>query len=91
MNIGSSRGATGILEKRLIDYKAQEGLPNTHTSPTTTLGAVSSWVGKSLNLKGPAFSHSVTCSTALYALGNASAWIQSAWSIFLSQEVRKPL
>lgn len=93
VNIGSSRGATQILEKRLKDYyKDDNQLPTPHTSPTTTLGAVSSWVGKALNLIGPAFSHSVTCSTSLYSIGNAAAWVGSGMvDFFIAGGTETPL
>ncbi len=47
------------------------------TSPTTTLGNISSWVAHDLKSQGPTISHSITCSTALHAMLNAVAWIQS--------------
>lgn len=76
INIGSSRGATGLFEK----YH-QEFLENNHSStlasPTTTLGNISSWVAHDLQSDGPEISHSITCSTALHALLNGVAWLQS--------------
>ena len=47
------------------------------TSPTTTLGNIASWVAQDLKSKGPEISHSITCSTALHAMINGIAWIQS--------------
>ena len=47
------------------------------SSPTTTLGNISSWVAHDLKTQGPQISHSMTCSTALHALLNGVAWIQS--------------
>lgn len=93
VNIGSSRGSTQVFEDRHHDYiKNENSLPLPHTSPTTTLGAVSSWVGKELNLEGPAFSHSVTCSTSLYAIGNAMAWIKAGFSeLFIAGGTEAPL
>lgn len=76
INIGSSRGATTLFEKYheefLKDHRAA-----TLTSPTTTLGNISSWVAHDLQTRGPEISHSITCSTALHALLNGVAWIQS--------------
>jgi len=76
VNIGSSRGATALFEK----YH-QEFLENNRTatlsSPTTTLGNISSWVAHDLKTKGPEISHSITCSTALHAVLNGVAWIRS--------------
>ncbi len=76
INIGSSRGATSLFEKY---HKAflDEGKSSTLSSPTTTLGNISSWVAHDLKSKGPEISHSITCSTALHAVLNAVAWIQS--------------
>lgn len=76
INIGSSRGATGLFENYHEDF-----LKNNRTaslaSPTTTLGNISSWVAHDLGTHGPEFSHSITCSTALHALLNGIAWIRS--------------
>ncbi len=76
INLGSSRGATQLMEKFHKTYLNQGDTP-TLTSPTTTLGNISSWVGHDLKSHGPVISHSITCSTALHALLNAVAWIQS--------------
>ena len=76
INIGSSRGATALFEQYheefLIAKKA-----STLSSPTTTLGNISSWVAHDLQTKGPEISHSITCSTALHALINGVAWLKS--------------
>jgi 3-oxoacyl-(acyl-carrier-protein) synthase len=76
INIGSSRGATALFEKHFADY-LQTGKANTLTSPTTTLGNISSWVSHDLQSHGPEISHSITCSTALHALLNGIAWLRS--------------
>ncbi|WP_420402195.1 beta-ketoacyl synthase N-terminal-like domain-containing protein [Flagellimonas sp.] len=76
VNIGSSRGATGLFEKYHEAY-LKDGKSSTLSSPTTTLGNISSWVAHDLKSKGPAISHSITCSTALHAVLNAVAWLQS--------------
>lgn len=76
INIGSSRGATEIFEiqhQNFIEKKKVDVL----TSPTTTLGNISSWVAHDLKTQGPDISHSITCSTALHALLNGVAWLQS--------------
>ncbi len=75
INIGSSRGATSLFEKYHKEYLANEKV-STLSSPTTTLGNISSWVAHDLQTKGPEISHSITCSTALHALLNGAAWIQ---------------
>lgn len=76
INIGSSRGATSLFESYheafLRDEKAK-----TLTSPTTTLGNISSWVAHDLQTQGPEISHSITCSTALHSMLNGIAWINS--------------
>lgn len=76
VNIGSSRGATSLFEKYHAEF-LKNGKSATLSSPTTTLGNISSWVAHDLKSKGPEISHSITCSTALHALLNAVAWIQS--------------
>ena len=81
INIGSSRGATSLLEKYYDEFKNNSsGNVSTLSSPTTTLGNISSWVGHDLQVKGPVISHSITCSTALHAILNGIAWINSGMS-----------
>lgn len=75
INVGSSRGATTLFEKYHKEY-IQQNKTSTLTSPTTTLGNISSWVAHDLKSKGPEISHSITCSTALHALLNGVAWIR---------------
>lgn len=81
INIGSSRGATGLFEEFYNDFANNE-LGKTHplTSPTTTLGNLSTWVADDLQSKGPTISHSITCSTGLHAVLNGIAWINSGMS-----------
>jgi 3-oxoacyl-(acyl-carrier-protein) synthase len=76
INIGSSRGATQLFEKYHQEF-LETGKTATLTSPTTTLGNISSWVAHDLKSAGPEISHSITCSTALHAVLNAVAWLQS--------------
>jgi len=76
INIGSSRGATQLFEKYHQEF-LETGKTATLTSPTTTLGNISSWVAHDLKSQGPEISHSITCSTALHAVLNAAAWLQS--------------
>ncbi|SDH05228.1 beta-ketoacyl synthase N-terminal-like domain-containing protein [Psychroflexus sediminis] len=76
INIGSSRGATALFEayyKKFLEGKTLSPL----TSPTTTLGNISSWVAQDLGVEGPNISHSITCSTALHAMLNAKAWLEA--------------
>ena len=76
INIGSSRGATDLFEKHYAAY-LETGKAQTLTSPTTTLGNISSWIAHDLQSTGPEISHSITCSTALHALLNGVAWLKS--------------
>ncbi|MBF4506103.1 beta-ketoacyl synthase [Flavobacterium sp. JLP] len=76
INIGSSRGATDLFEKHYKEY-IDTGKAQTLASPTTTLGNISSWVAHDLQNHGPEISHSITCSTALHAVLNGIAWLQS--------------
>lgn len=79
INIGSSRGATSLFEKHYRSF-LENNVAETLSSPTTTLGNISSWVAHDLQTKGPQISHSITCSTALHALLNGVAWINSGMS-----------
>lgn len=76
INIGSSRGATQLFEKYHKEF-IETGKTATLTSPTTTLGNIASWIAHDLKSSGPEISHSITCSTALHAVLNAVAWLQS--------------
>ena len=55
----------------------QTGKVSPFTSPTTTLGNISSWVSQELGTKGLQIDQSVTCSTAMHALLNGIAWLQA--------------
>lgn len=76
INLGSSRGATKLFEQYHTEF-LETGLASTLSSPTTTLGNISSWVSHDLGARGPEISHSITCSTGLHALLNGIAWINS--------------
>ena len=76
INIGSSRGATSLFEKYHQEF-LDSGKSSTLSSPTTTLGNISSWVANDLGALGPEISHSITCSTALHAVLNGVVWLQS--------------
>ena len=79
INIGSSRGATSLFEKYHQEFIENKQV-STLSSPTTTLGNISSWVAHDLRTNGPEISHSITCSTALHALLNGIAWLNSGMS-----------
>lgn len=76
INFGSSRGATFLFEKYHEDFLNDNKL-NTLSSPTTTLGNISTWVANDLQSQGPHISHSITCSTGLHSILNGVAWIKS--------------
>ncbi|KPM32882.1 3-oxoacyl-[acyl-carrier-protein] synthase [Croceitalea dokdonensis DOKDO 023] len=76
INIGSSRGATALFEQHHAQF-LEDGKTAVLASPTTTLGNISSWLAHDLQTHGPTISHSITCSTALHALLNGVAWLQS--------------
>jgi 3-oxoacyl-(acyl-carrier-protein) synthase len=76
INIGSSRGATQLFENYHADFLKNK-TAKTLSSPTTTLGNISSWIGHDLQTQGPEISHSITCSTALHAMLNGVAWLQA--------------
>ena len=77
INIGSSRGATSLFEKYHESF-LKHHKSDTLSSPTTTLGNISSWVAHDLQTQGPEISHSITCSTALHSVLNGIAWINSS-------------
>ena len=79
INFGSSRGATSLFEKYHTEF-LEHGKSSTLSSPTTTLGNISSWVAHDLQTSGPEISHSITCSTALHSLLNGIAWINAGMS-----------
>ncbi len=79
INIGSSRGATGLFEKYHREF-IETGKAAVLASPATTLGNISSWVAQDLESEGPEISHSVTCSTGLHSVLNGIAWLQSGFS-----------
>ena len=76
INMGSSRGATALFEQYHAEF-LNKGKASTLSSPTTTLGNISSWIANDLLTKGPEISHSITCSTALHAVLNGVAWLTS--------------
>ncbi|MFV9549689.1 beta-ketoacyl synthase N-terminal-like domain-containing protein [Algibacter sp. PT7-4] len=76
INIGSSRGATKLFENYYESFLKNKKTA-TLSSPTTTLGNISSWVAHDLQTQGPEISHSITCSTALHSMLNGIAWINS--------------
>jgi len=76
INIGSSRGATGLFEKH-YEIFLKKNKVSSLSSPTTTLGNISSWAAHHLNTSGPNISHSITCSTSLHSVLNAIAWLNS--------------
>ncbi len=76
VNFGSSRGATQLFEKYHTEF-LEKKVSSTLSSPTTTLGNISSWVAHDLQTSGPEISHSITCSTALHSLLNGVAWLNS--------------
>ena len=81
INIGSSRGSTHLFEKYHREFlETGQELASTLSSPTTTLGNLSSWVGHDLQSKGPTISHSIACSTALHGILNGIAWLNSGMS-----------
>ncbi len=76
INMGSSRGATKLFEEYHAEF-LKTGISSTLSSPTTTLGNISSWVSHDLGATGPEISHSITCSTGLHSVLNGVAWLNS--------------
>jgi 3-oxoacyl-[acyl-carrier-protein] synthase II len=91
--LGSSRGATGLLERYFTEF-FESGASRTPSlvSPTTTLGNISSWVAQDVQSRGPATEISSTCSTSMYAVGHAMAWLRSGMAArFLAGGSEAPL
>lgn len=76
VNIGSSRGATGVWESH-YDYFKSTHQSKLKTSPLTTLGNISSQVADFIGSSGLTIEHSITCSTGFMALLNGIAWLLS--------------
>lgn len=76
VNIGSSRGATTLFENYHSQFLKRNKV-SPFTSPTTTLGNISSWVAQDLGVHGVTIDHSVTCSTAMHSVLNGIAWLQA--------------
>ncbi|MBU3680483.1 MAG: beta-ketoacyl synthase [Flavobacterium sp.] len=76
VNFGSSRGATTLFEQYHADF-LQNQSAHILSSPTTTLGNISSWIAQDLQTQGPELSHSITCSTGFHALLNGIAWLRA--------------
>ena len=93
VNIGSSRGPTQALENYFREFEASEsGRVSAMASPFTTAGNIATWVSQDLQSNGLCFSHSLTCSTALHAIGNAMAWLKSGMcDYFLAGASEAPL
>lgn len=93
VNIGSSRGATGLFEHHFSHYRQSiDGSLSSAASPTTTLGNLSSWVAHAVNAGGAQISHSITCSTALMAIANGVAWLRAGMAgRFLAGGTESPL
>lgn len=91
IQIGSSRGATGLWEAAYAEFLRTGQVPPT-TSPFTTLGNISSWVGQHLGGQGYRGEHSVTCSTAPHAIAGAVAWLRAGMADrFLAGAAEAPL
>ncbi|WP_439879798.1 beta-ketoacyl synthase N-terminal-like domain-containing protein [Pontibacter sp. MBLB2868] len=93
VNIGSSRGATGLFEHHYDSFQqSSAGRVSSSASPTTTLGNLSSWVAQAVNAGGGQISHSMTCSTALMAVANGVAWLKAGMANrFLAGGTEAPL
>jgi 3-oxoacyl-[acyl-carrier-protein] synthase II len=90
VNIGSSRGATGLFEHHYDAF--QQDQLSSSSSPTTTLGNLSSWVAQAVQAGGAQISHSITCSTALMAVANGVAWLRAGMANrFLAGGTEAPL
>ncbi|MBX3101990.1 MAG: hypothetical protein KF690_05735 [Bacteroidetes bacterium] len=91
INIGTARGATSTLEATHAQLLAEGKVP-AHTSPHTTAGHIAATLAQALQTGGPAFCHSITCSSSAFALANAAAWLRSGMAThFLAGGTEAPL
>ena len=74
--VGSSRGATTSLESALRTFLETGKVP-THTSPTTTLGALTSCIAQESHLPATSFGLSATCTSGLTSLIQGIALLDS--------------
>ncbi|MGB0836945.1 MAG: beta-ketoacyl synthase N-terminal-like domain-containing protein [Flavobacteriaceae bacterium] len=81
LNMASSRGATHLFERYYDEFsKSDQKEVALLSSPTTTLGNLSSWLAHELNISGFEMSHSITCSSGLHAFINGVIWLESGRS-----------
>lgn len=82
ISIGSSRGATAMLEETMAGMESSGRVP-THTSPSTTAGTLSSWLAQDLISRHVApsttatITTSMTCSSAFHSLLVARSFVLS--------------
>jgi 3-oxoacyl-[acyl-carrier-protein] synthase II len=77
---GSSRGATGLLERAILEHhRNPRGRIPPLTSPRTTLGAIASTIARHIGSSSATIDFSITCSTALHGLFAAAAFLQSGF------------
>lgn len=74
--VGSSRGASGLLEASTLRSNRGEKL-SPSTSPKTTLGNFPTSIGRALGLSAVPLSVSMTCTGGIVAIANAAAWMRA--------------
>ncbi|NQX91809.1 MAG: hypothetical protein HRT74_06745 [Flavobacteriales bacterium] len=70
VNVGSSRGATGLWEQHYQSFLKTGRVPAV-SSPLTTMGQISSFLASQMTGNPLTLEHSMTCSTSLQAVINA--------------------
>jgi 3-oxoacyl-[acyl-carrier-protein] synthase II len=91
INLGSSRGATGVWEGHYDHFREKQPL-SPQASPTTTLGNIASWTAHFLQQSGALIEHSITCSTGMQSIANAVAWLEAGrYQRFLAGATEAPL
>ena len=78
VTMGTSRGAAETLENAHEEFLKLSTCATT-TSPITTMGNLSYWVGQHIQSNDLNLSHSITCSSSLHALLSAISWIEAGW------------
>jgi 3-oxoacyl-(acyl-carrier-protein) synthase len=77
--MGSSRGATGTIERELESFAASARV-SLQASPTTTAGAFASTISQDLGLDGLSLALSSACTTGLNALGVAFSLVSGGFA-----------
>lgn len=90
--MGSSRGATGAWEAYFEQFQSGKSQLPPQASPLSTAGNLATHTAQYVGIRGFASDQSITCSSAVHALANAVAWLESGrYERFLAGGTEAPL